>query len=374
MTWRVPTDLEDAVRHAAINAVGAGLLGDAALAAAVVDRSRRYTSARELLAQPSNPRADLAARAAFFTLADALKPAVALAELRGRGALPSGRPLRVVDVGAGCGAMSLGVVLAVGAASLHLIDHDGAALKIARAAIEGFARSRAVAVTVTTAGGDVATAAVPPADLIVMGSVLNELAPAAALAVVERALASLAPDGALIIIEPALRETARGLHAIRDAVLGRGLAAVFAPCTRTIAPCPMLADERDWCHEERPLELPPRAAAVSRLTGLRDGGMKFAYLVLRPPTAAGTVGPGTPDALRVVSHPAAEKGKVSLYGCGADGRVELRLLRRNRSEANRGFERAGRGDVLVLADEAPTVDARREITASTEVVRYQPAG
>jgi ribosomal protein RSM22 (predicted rRNA methylase) len=370
MTWKVPVALEEAVRAAATAVVGAGPLGDAALATAVVDRSRRYTSEREALAAPANPRADLAARAAFFAIADALKPTVALAELRSRGALPAGR--RVVDLGAGCGAMSLGVVLALGAATIELIDRDAAALGIGRAALAALARSRGVAVTATTRTADVATAAVPAADLILMGTVLNELPAAAALALVERALAALAPDGALIIVEPALRETSRALHAIRDAVLGRGLASVFAPCTRTIAPCPMLADDRDWCHEDRPLELPPRAGAVSRLTGLRDSGMRFAYLVLRRPDQAGNVaGADAPGALRVVSHPAAEKGKLSLHACGAGGRVELRLLRRNRAEANRGFERAGRGDLIVV--EGAEGEGGREIAGGTVVRRERPA-
>ena len=84
-----------------------------------------------------------------------------------------------------------------------------------------------------------------------------------------------------IVVEPALRETARDLHEVRDQVLGRGLGHVFAPCTRRAAPCPMLADPRDWCHEERPLDLPPRALALAINTGLRDGAMKFAYLVVR---------------------------------------------------------------------------------------------
>ena len=90
--------------------VGDARARDAALARAIVDRSQRYTSERD---RPRDAGAiatrDLAARAAFFTIADAMKIAIPLGELAGRGALPARRPLRVVDLGAGCGAMTLGL-------------------------------------------------------------------------------------------------------------------------------------------------------------------------------------------------------------------------------------------------------------------------
>ena len=46
----------------------------------------------------------------FFTIADAIKIAVPFRELVHAGAVPIARPIRVIDLGAGCGAMSLGLV------------------------------------------------------------------------------------------------------------------------------------------------------------------------------------------------------------------------------------------------------------------------
>src|SRR5579863_545057 len=109
MIWRVPVELEDAVYAAARAVVGDAPLAAGPLHRAIADRSRRYTSERDRLARPDDPIADLAARAAFFTVADAIKIAIPLAELAGRGALPAREPLRVIDLGAGCGAMSLGL-------------------------------------------------------------------------------------------------------------------------------------------------------------------------------------------------------------------------------------------------------------------------
>ena len=368
MIWTVPAELEDAVYAAARAVVGDEPLAAGPLQRAIVDRSRRYTSERERLADHST--ADLAARAAFFTIADAIKIAIPLAELAGRGALPAREPLRVVDVGAGCGAMSLGLVASIPPRELELlaIDRDSDALRIATAALRDLASRRGCALAVTARVADVASTSIPPADLVVLGSVLNELPGAARVPLVERALAALADDGAVIAIEPALRDTSRALHEVRDAMLARG-AHVFAPCTRTAAPCPALADPDDWCHEHRTLVLPPRTAELAHATHLRDSGLKLSYLVLRK-----TPLPLVPHAgaLRVVSAPHAAKGKLELVGCGDAGRVAVRLLRRHRSAANRVIEDARRGDVLVTGA-SPTAD-RLELAADTALELVKPAG
>ncbi len=376
MTWVVPAELEEVVYAAARDVVGEPALKSPALTAAIVDRSKRYTSDRERLSAPTNKTADLAARAVFFTLADAMKIGVPLAELAGRGALPARRPLRIVDVGAGCGAMTLGLVAHLvsdlrgdAAFEITAIDRDVDALRIAGAAVRGLAERRDLNLSITTRAADVESTSIPPADFVLLGTVLNELSADARLALVERALAAIGPDGSVIVVEPALRDTSRNLHELRDAVLTKGAAHVFAPCTRRGAPCPALANPEDWCHEDRVIELPPRTAELARLTGLRDGGMKFAYLVLRkydaPLVAA-------PNAWRVVSAPRPAKGKLELFGCGDAGRIPVRLLKKHRSDANRSFERARRGDVLVTS--APAGEDRVELEHDTAVERIEPAG
>jgi ribosomal protein RSM22 (predicted rRNA methylase) len=270
--------------------------------------------------------------------------------------------------------MSLGIVAtlatdATGEAAFEmtLIDRDVDALRIAAAAIRDLSTKRGVIAGVTTRVADVESTSPPQADLVVMGTVLNELDMPARLAVVEHALAATAADGAVIIIEPALRETSRALHELRDAIIGAGKAHIFAPCTRKLAPCPMLANPDDWCHEDRLVELPPRTAELARLTHLRDSGMKFSYLVLRHDAAPLVDAPG---AWRVVSAPFTAKGKQEVFGCSDAGRVPLRLLKRNRTEANRAFERAKRGDVIVT--ESPVDGDRVELAGMLE--RREPAG
>src|ERR1043165_5320584 len=151
MTWVVPVELEDAVYAAARDVLGDGPLQPAALNAAVIDRSKRYTSERERLSKPADRTGDLAARAVFFTVADAMKIAIPLGELAGRGALPARRPLRIVDMGAGCGAMSLGSVAPLAtdapgeaACEMALLDRDVESLRTAAAAIRDLSTKRGV--------------------------------------------------------------------------------------------------------------------------------------------------------------------------------------------------------------------------------------
>ena len=124
----------------------------------------------------------------------------------------------------------------------------------------------------------------------------------------------------------------------------------------------MLADERDWCHEERTASLPPRANRLAQVTGLRDGAMKYAYLVLR--RQPGNVAAG---AVRVVGHPHRSKGKLEMPVCGPDGLVPLRLLSRHRAPGNRAVERARRGDLLQI-DPPPRPDAA-DVTRDATVRR-----
>jgi len=364
-TWTVPAELEQAVLAAARGVLGDAPLAAAALHRAVVDRSERYTTERGKLAKPADRAADLAARAAFFTIADAIKIAIPIAELRNRGALPARDRLHVTDLGAGCGALGLGLASTGLAFDYLALDRDTDALAIAARAL----RTYAPGVTATTRACDVTKEALPAADLVVMGTLLNELPVSSRLPLVERALAAIADDGAVIILEPALRDTTRALHELRDALLAHDRAHVFAPCTRRGTPCPALADPDDWCHEDRLVRLPPHTAELARVTHLRDGNLKFSYLVLRRTPTSLVDGGGA--AWRVVSAPHQPKGKLELLGCSDAGRIQIRLLKRHRTESTKSIERARRGNVLAI-DAAPGAE-RLEILSESHVDTIDPS-
>lgn len=367
MTARILHTIEHALWTAAREQLPAGALTTKALSHAIRNRSELYTTNREELGDEPRGRLadDLAARALFFGVADAAKIHIPLAELRNRGVLPGHRPLRVADLGAGAGAMTLGMLGffagELGEIEVTAVDRDRAALELMRRAVAELPAQWRDGCSLETTCADVTTwrPAQPGFDLIIAGTLLNELEPELGHELAARWLPWLADDGALIILEPALRETTRELHELRDRLITERRGFVFAPCTRQQAPCPMLADERDWCHEDRPVDLPERTARLVRATGLRSFGLKFSYLVMRREPDRLVDDVGERRALRVVSRPRKLKGRLECFVCGDDvGRLSLRLLKRNRTDANRDLEAARRGDVVlavprndVLADD-----------------------
>ena len=375
----VPQALEDAAWDAARAELGDAPLADAALARAVVDRSARYTSERDKLAAPSDARGDLAARATFFTVADAMKIAVPLGELAARAAISTRSPLRVIDVGAGCGAMTLGALAALPGRDLAVIalDRDAAALRIAGRAVARVrrrarrrgdprrrrARARAPAARRRSrrdrqraqraprrrgARGDWSTAALAAPRRRRRGR--DRRARAAR-------HHARAPRAARRAARARRRARVRAVHAQRRAVPGARRSARLVPRgPRRLAAA--------------------RARASSRAARTcATAGCSFAYLVLRRSPLSLVEAGGA--AWRVVSAPRPGKGKLELAGCCDAGRVTLRLLRRHRSDANAAFERADRGDVLEIvpggaggaAIDAPAADDRVEIVADTRVTR-----
>jgi hypothetical protein len=383
-----PTTLPDCVPPAwlrAIDAVGRTALGRAdvsrpdALVPEIARLSQAYTRERgtaRTLAEAPRSAGALAARLRFFLPRDLAKIGGPLDELRRADALPAAardaaRPLRVLDLGAGLGATSLGTAtwlrthgLAPRGVEIDAYDDDARALSL----LAALARE-------TQAGGLLAEVAVPTQvrvstkdltregalptgrwDLVLVGFALNEffaaLPPAEAIARraawLTEVATHLADDGALVVLEPALRETSRALQAVRDVLAARREAPfVAAPCQRE-GSCPMLVGERDWCHAALPLALPAPTAALAQGAGLRFEGLRYAYLVLRRLAGAlhgaGAATGGT--LLRVVGDPLESKGKIEWFACGAPGLVRLARLERERSDANAALDEAARGDVL----------------------------
>jgi ribosomal protein RSM22 (predicted rRNA methylase) len=303
-----------------------------------------------------------AARLLFFFPRDVAKAMGALRELAPT--MPD-RPLRVLDVGAGCGATSLGAIRALRAAGhdhpIHVtaIDLDEVALSLLSEVLGAQAE-------LDIRAFDAARPLVGRFDLILLGQVLCELdlaegeAPRAA----QHAgwLTSLVRDhltseGALVVAEPALRPGTRHLHAVRDVLVASGLR-VFSPCPHAGA-CPMLARAEDWCHERLDVDLPSWLVPVARAAGLRWEGLTWAPLVLRADGAR------LPGVARVVGDPIVTKGRRDLWVCGtfADpgggvthDRRKVGRLDRHASAANAAFGDATRGERLDLDGGAVRAD------------------
>ena len=351
----------------------------AKLGARVADLSAAYNDASRARAAARDAGA---ARLAFSFVRDVPKGAAAVRELVATGALGLHGTLRVLDVGAGLGATTWGVARALeaagfaGALEATWVDTDAEALALGTALVRARGERGAVRVTAQAVHrGAGPLDELGRFDLVLAGQVLSELGVGGPEDARVEAHASLlrawldrrvAKGGSLVVVEPALRDRSRHLHRVRDALVAGG-ASVFAPCLHD-APCPMLARETDWCHEDLDVDLPPWLVPVARAAGLRREGLTFSYLVLRPDgrrLADAVRASSTAGALRVVSGALASKGKRELFLCGwaagpggapVPARVRAARLDRDATDANVAFEGAARGEVLVVE---PALDLER---------------
>ena len=331
----------------------------------------------------------LSARLGFSFPRDVPKTAGAIRELVATGtlAMHAERPLRVLDLGAGLGASTWGVALALealapsarGRIESTCVDDDAEALALAVAIARArSARPAPLELAVEPLHASVAQGllqAKGPFDVVLLGQVLSEVGDEGDaqrlerhVTLVESSLDAMDSHGSVVIVEPALKSRTRHLHAVRDALVARrvGNVNVFAPCVHE-APCPALADEGQWCHEDLGVDLPPWLIPVARAAGLRWQGLTFSYLVLRKDerslrSLAQRI--SSAALVRVVSGSIVTKGKHEAFVCGqleregvrVLGRVRARRLDREASESNCPWENLTRGD-LVACD--PPLDAAK---------------
>ncbi|MFO0661805.1 MAG: small ribosomal subunit Rsm22 family protein, partial [Polyangiaceae bacterium] len=325
----------------------------------------------------------MAARLGFSFARDVPKAAGAVAELLITGSLsiPSDRPLDILDLGAGLGATTWGVVRALashgaqGAIRARLIDQSGTACELARSIAKHAPKHDGLDVQIDAEVGGVSTAVdrilirgKASFDLVLMGQVLAELDAElseperveAHAKLIEDALRRLVrPGGAIVVIEPALKTTSRHLHAVRNALIEKK-ATPFAPCLHS-ATCPALVKESDWCHEDLDVDLPSWLVPVARAAGLRFEGLSFSYLVLR--TDGSSLRDHTREkAVRAVSSLLVTKGKKELMLCDGtnapNGIIRAMRLDREASDTNAAWQLARRGDLLEV-DPAVTSESIR---------------
>ena len=261
----------------------------------------------------------------------------ALRRILGQVQLEPQRPRRVLDLGAGTGA--------VARALRGCFGEDVELVAVDRVAGPG--------ILVADVLRGVRPAGVRGCfDLIVAAHLLNELGRSLNLDGRAQLVAGwcrelLEPDGTCIVIEPALRDTSRALLGVRDRLLVAGLH-LLAPCLCQTA-CPALQRDRDWCHDSAEVLIAGRSR------------VDFSYLILRQS--------GTKEVdrnrYRVVSDPLKDKGRLRFFVCGVAGRFVLMRLDRDRSAANQALDRMCRGDIVVLPNVLVQDDGIRIAVEST---------
>ena len=242
-------------------------------------------------------------------------------------------PRRVLDLGAGTGAVSEFVRKRWPAAEIVAVDNVPGP-GILRADVTRRPRPKGVQGRF---------------DLIVAAHLLNELAldmDGRARLVQGWCRELLEEQGTCVLLEPALRKTSRELLAVRDQLTVAGLF-VVAPCLLQ-GPCPALLRERDFCH----------ASAAAIVSG--RSRVDFSYLVLRRQGA-----PCADQAhFRIVSDPMKDKGRLRFFACGPAGRLLITRLDRDRSSPNQLLDEIERGAMISIAGASAQTDGLRCGSAS----------
>ncbi|MEZ4410571.1 MAG: small ribosomal subunit Rsm22 family protein [Polyangiales bacterium] len=371
--------VEDACAPALVAALGRPV-EPRLLARMVARQSARYHGDEVSIAHADS----LAARALFFLPRDMGKLHRPVAELALADALPR-RPLRVLDLGAGVGASAVGVARALPSTSppesLTAVDIDPQALALLSRVCDHAAKAGLVpaGTRVETAVRDLSrpgwSEGLGRHDLVCVGLALVEITAEftdeaergeAMAAVLREAMTLVADDGALVVIEPATKAETRALHHARASLLAGG-ATVFAPCLHA-GPCPMLATERDWCHEDDDEgALPPWLVPIAKEAGLRWEGPTYSYLTLRKDgraLGARVRGDGDFVPVRTVSRPLVTKGKAEAWWCGpfSDAVTGVKALELDRVSK-------GEGDRVAELPRGSLLRVRRESVQGAEMGR-----
>jgi ribosomal protein RSM22 (predicted rRNA methylase) len=245
---------------------------------------------------------------------------------------PDFAPETLTDVGCGPGTASWAAFDAFpDLTEARLVDHSRPLLDLAISLMD----ETSVAARVESTLAPLASAALPPAAMVLAAYVLTELSEAIAVEASQRLWT--ATEGVLVIVEPGTPAGWARLMAIRPILIDMG-GKVLAPCPHHEA-CPVIAP--DWCHFSQRL---PRSRA-HRLLKDADAPFedeKYAYLVVARPGVAALPS----RAARVLAAPVEDKAAVSLKLCEPSGALELRRIAKRDKESYRAIRRAGWGDLV----------------------------
>jgi ribosomal protein RSM22 (predicted rRNA methylase) len=156
-----------------------------------------------------------------------------------------------------------------------------------------------------------------PVDLVIAANVLNEVSdprdtgPRRRL--LDLAAGHVRDGGRVLVTEPAMRMEARALMALRDDLVGDGVA-VLSPC-RGAPSCPLLATRGDWCHQDIAFDArPPSYRALEKAARLPKDALAVSHLLL---AVGDDVAPA--DGLRLIGGLMTDaRGVERRYACGHD--------------------------------------------------------
>ena len=264
----------------------------------------------------------------------------------GRWTPPAGRPVRILDLGAGLGAGLLAVAHRLAGLDLDLTALDHAAGSLAT--LQEVFQQQNLAVRVRA--GHLLQPLPPDEtwDIVLCSFALNEAVEGEASADVpawaRRLINHLNPGVLLLILEPALDAAATRLEALRDVMAAEGHGCIIGPCLHHL-PCPLRREGRVHCHEVRRWTLPESMAYLNRHLFRDLQVLKYCFLAITQQPRPEAV--SDPARARLVAPLDEQNGKIVTRGCAADGQAHgYEVLNRHLSRAERdqlaGLERGAR--------------------------------
>ncbi len=279
---------------------------------------------------------------------------------------PEDETLRVLDLGAGLGAASFGVVAALRAlgwrrtVAVTGVDRSNTSLTWFAQTVEACTMHLADVIWQWRVGDLRTPARWHRGDdaryhLIVISFALDEAFHNEPIVRVLHWIRDLrrwlASPGWVLIVEPAMRSTSAQLEHIRDRVVEDTGWYIWGPCPHHHR-CPLRAEGTYWCHEVRAWSPPRSLEVLNRKLWRSIQVLKFSFLILGtdPP-------PRLPEdftCFRLVAPVARTKGKIVTAGCAGDGhRYTYEWLVRDLSRDDiRWLLRMERGDILTIDRDA----------------------
>ncbi len=294
---------------------------------------------------------------------------------------PSGS-IRVVDFASGTGGFAEGILLGLARLLPHfsrevfLFDRSIPALALASEAVRKVLPDKTpIHSLVARLPGRIS---LPDSiDWLLQANVLAENMEKSEqmISLLEEAFLRLNDGGIMILAEPADRLSSRNLLRVRDVLLDRLKdLRILAPCPNLRnAGCPALANEKDWCHEDRPFSFSPEIQSMAASVGHIKDALKMSYLIgvrsrdLPPPQKQ-----TEQSTLRLVSELRHERGLGWGIFCDGKDRQKIRLLTRHRNSRNQSFFSLERGEEILQPAASGTIvrSGFLDLLPDTPIERY----
>ena len=289
--------------------------------------SQRYISRDGLLA--TIDEASASAYAAYYGIINGVKVGHLLS------LLPQDfQPKNMLDFGAGTGTASLAASLWFKhKIALTLIEPSNgmakAATKLLRTSYTNIDHYKTLSNLATNT----------PFDLIIAANAINEIPTDEQSIFAEKLLDQTSENGFLIIIEPGTQLASKGLVELRKALLTKqNNFSIVYPCFHHNE-CQLLSQQNGWCHSELQIQRTAYLRQVDAALGFNKHEISFSALILKKNSYSTESVSAMQNKYRIIQAPKKNKIGAQGYLCGSDYQGLVTLMKRNRNDSNRFFEK-----------------------------------